>query len=508
MKGPVKKSDRPPVGPGLGRALFLLFAVLLILFSAFPQAVLAEMMSVGFDPGTPLPAVYVTGTLHPSEFYSRNSNLALEIPGAARLMTLYLAVERLPVDDLVPISHLAERYDRAERLEGGFDLKAGDSLPLRFLLLKMLFQDSDAAALAIAERVSGSREGFLEEMEKTADVLGMYRTKFYACDVARAERESVVPLEIEEALDAYDSFVKDNGTDSLELPEAGLAVSTVKTTLRDVARLMTALLGNARARALLSVSEELVQVTGSDGKGQVVSLRSPASHFVTLSENRITASFLHLSDRYSLLCSAGTSPGQVPAQMVTASLRQSSLTQPTLQIYRSLDDHFTRSPLTRGGERYPGAPEKAANGELFDLIYLESVDYVHPLTDHFLEQTLDYLGNAPYPLPVQKGVMTGQVVFTLRDQIQIPVPVGSDRDILADHGLLKRGISQLIQNPNLAATIAGLVLVLCAGFLVIIIRESIRLRYWIRLGRMELNAREARAIMFGDKTSPGKRPKK
>ncbi len=507
MKGPKKTRHHPPGGPGRFRVVFALFAFFLILAFSLPQPVLAELMSEGFDPGTSLPAAYLSGTLHPSDLYSRNSNLTLEIPGTARLMTLYLAVERLPIDDSLPISFLVEQYDREERLEEGFELKAGDSLPLRFLLLKMLFEDSDAAALAIAERVSGSSDAFLEEMNKSADVLGMSKTRFFACDVARAERESVFPLEIEEALLAYDDFIKDEEIDSPTLPEAALAVSTVKTSLRDVTRLMTALLGNSRARALLSVTEDLIQVI-SDGKAQVVSLRSPASHFVTLSENRITASYLHLSDRYSICCSAGTSPGLVPALAVTVSLRQSSITQPTLQIYKALDDYYTLSSLTRSGERYPGAPEKAANGELFDLVYLESVDYVHPRTDHFLEETLDYLGNAPYPLPVQKGVMTGQVVFTLKDQVRIPVPVGSDHDILADHSLLKQGISQLIQNPNLAYTITGLITVLCVGLLVIIIRESIRLRYWLRLGIMERNAQEARAIMFGDKTSPGKRLKK
>lgn len=476
-------------------SMTLLFFVLSCLL---PQAVYAEKMSDAFDYQTRLPAALVSGSLQASVLYEKNASLVLEIPGASRLMTLYLAIERLPADEPVAISRLAEQYDRQERKTGRLELKMGDVLPLRFLLLKMLFDNSDAAAVAIAERVAGSTESFLEEMQKTAGALGMEQTRFFACDVARVERESLLPEEIARAIEAYDAYVKSEDPDPLRLPEAGIRVGTARTSLKDLARLMTALQNNSRARAILSVSEDLVQVT-SGGRAQVVSMRSPAAHFMTLSENRINLAFLHLSDRYSLLCSGGTSPDNIPVQTLTLSLRQASLSQPTLQLYSALDDFYKRSPLTRKGEKYPGAPEKATNGDLFDLVYLDSVDYIHPRTDHFLEPTLDYLGNAPYPIPVQKGAMTGQVIFTLKDGVRIPVRVGSDRDILADNKLFSRGLVQMMRNPNLAYTITGAAVLLSIALFVVIVRELVKLRVWIRLQRIEHKAREARSIMFGKK---------
>ncbi len=455
-------------------------------------------MSDGFDPESQLPAVFSIGALQPSELYAKNSDQVLEIPGAARLMTLYIALEKLSSDELIPISDLAARYDRDERRDDRYVMRAGDSLPLRYLLLRMIFDNSDAAAIAVAEKISGSRFSFMEEMQRTATLLGMNQTEFFVLDVARAERESEVPQEITAAVEAYEQYQDSNGTLPLILPEAGQTVRTAKTTLRDVMKLVTALLNNTRGKAILSVSDELVQIT-SGGTAQIVPVRSPANHLMTLSENRISAAYLSLSDRYSLLCCWGVTPENIPVTTLAAHLRQTGIIQPALQFYSALDVFYARDSLTKAGGKYPGASEKAVNGELFDLVYLDSVDYIHPKADHYLEETLDYLGNAPYPIPVRKGAMTGQVIFTLRDGVQIPVRVGSDRDILADSNLISRGLLLLQGNPNLAYTILGFSLILCLGFVIIIVRQSVKLRYWYRLQRVEQTAESARSILLGKK---------
>lgn len=489
MKKPLREKLCAPLGNRLWAAYLAFFIFSLI---SPPAPALAERMSDGFDPGTVLPAVYSTTTLHASDFYGRNSDTPLEIPGVSRLMTLYLAVERLSADEQIPISRVAAQYDKEAPEQGEMVLLAGDRVPLRFLLLKMLFENSDTAAVAIAEKISGSQDAFLDEMQKSATTLGMTRTVFHAVDIRKTEEDAGLPPEITEAISLYDDYMQSDEHTALVLPESRTA-ATASTSLRDLARLMTALMNNARAKALLEVTDELFQII-SGGELQVAHLRSPAAHFITLSENRITASYLLLSDRYSLLCSSGTSPGNIPVMTLAVSLRKSSLSQPTLQLHAAIDDFYTVSPLTRQGEKYPGAPEKAANGELFNLVYLDAVNYVHPKSDHFLEQKLEYLGNAPYPIPVQKGVMTGQVVFTLKDGVRIHVRVGSDQDILAKSNVLSRALQQMMRNPNLAYTIIGLSVMLGLVFLFIILRESVRLRYWLRIQRMERTAREARAI--------------
>ncbi|HZK28599.1 MAG TPA: hypothetical protein VFD19_00095 [Clostridia bacterium] len=482
----------------------VIFVVFFFLFVCFaPMPVYAGKISEGFEPDTPFPAVLSLGQLNQSELFTKNSDVILEIPGVARLMTLYMAVDRITTDELITVSPFAASRDSEERRESQLEMHTGDALPLRFMLLKMLFENSDAAAIAIAEKISGSAYAFVLEMQKTASLLGMDQTTFYTCDVARAERESDIPDEITAALAAVEEHANDENAQALVLPQASSTVRTAKTNLRDIARLVAALQNNPRSKAILSVSEDLVQITVGN-IGQIIPMRSPAANLMTLSENRITAAYLLLSDRYSLLISIGSTRQGISLATIALSLRSLSMTQPTLRLYDSIDDYYTKSSLARAGDKYPGAPEKAANGELFDLVYLDSIDYVHPKTDPFLEQKLDYLGNAPYPLPIQKGVMTGQVVFTMKNGNKIPVRVGPDRDILANNDVVSRGILQLIQNPNLAYTIAGFAIVLCGGLLVLLIREIRRLRYWVRMKRMEVAQEGARAILFEERKSTQK----
>jgi hypothetical protein len=206
-----------------------------------------------------------------------------------------------------------------------------------------------------------------------------------------------------------------------------------------------------------------------------------------------------MSNRYSLAVTAGTTPDGIAIMTLTASLNQVNLIQPTLQLYQEIDTFYTKSILTRAGEKYPGAPEAAENGELFSLMYLDSVDYIHPKTDHFLLPKLDYIGNAPYPLPVQKGVMTGQVLFTLKDGTRIPVRVGSDTDILASNNFLSRGIQQMIRNPNLATSIIVLAIILSLVLLITIAREIRKLLYWRRIKTLEDTVQAARSILIGEK---------
>ena len=116
MKDQVKKTYPGKPGRRPYRQSVLLISLLFLLLSlTFPQPVFAEKMSDGFIHDTQLPAALVTGTLHASELYEKNSKLVLEIPGAARLMTLYLAIERLPADETITISRLVEQYDRQDR---------------------------------------------------------------------------------------------------------------------------------------------------------------------------------------------------------------------------------------------------------------------------------------------------------------------------------------------------------------------------------------------------------
>ncbi len=487
-------------------AAVLLCATLVFCLLPSPPSVFADnegaiepsepRISEGFEPSIKLPAVLVLDSSLRSELYAKNSEIVLEIPAVSRLMTLYLASERLAADEMIPISREAARLAEFES-QINIPLREGDSFPVRYMLLRLMFQQSDAAAVALAEKIAGSKKRFVSEMQKTAMMLGMSQTTISTCDVVRAERESSIPNEIANAAVALEKHNAQNAAAAPVLPEAADRVSTAKTTLRDMARLISALQANARAKSILSLQEELVQVTLPTGV-RVVAMRSPASRIRTLSENRITCAWLMMSDRYSLAITVGTTHDGISIMTLTASLNQASTIQPTLQLYQEIDAFYTKSVLTRSGEEYPGAPEAAENGELFTLMYLDSVDYIHPKTDHFLSPKLEYIGNAPYPLPILRGAMTGQVLFTLKDGTRIPVRVGSDSDILASNNIISRGIQLMARNPNLAYSIVGLAVILSLALLVVIVREIKKILYWRRMKSLEDTVQAARSILIGE----------
>jgi hypothetical protein len=499
-------SSFSPLSSKRSFAAVLLCAVLFFSLLPSSQGVLADdgqttepsepRISEGFEPSVKLPAVLVLDSSLRSELYAKNSEIVLEIPAVSRLMTLYLASERLAADDMIPISKDAARISEFED-HIDIPLREGDSFPVRYMLLRLMFQQSDAAAVALAEKIAGSRREFVSEMQKTAMMLGMSQTTIHRCDVVRAERESSIPSEIADAAAILEEHIAQNASGAPALPEASDRVSTAKTTLRDVARLLSAIQANARAKNVLSLQEELIQVTLSTGV-RVVAMRSPASRLRTLSENRITCAWLMMSDRYSLAVTTGSTVDGISVMTLTASLNQASTIQPTLQLYQEIDTFYTKSVLTRSGEKYPGAPEAAENGELFSLMYLDSVDYIHPKTDHFLTPKLDYIGNAPYPLPILRGTMTGQVLFTLKDGTRIPVRVGSDSDILASNNIISRGIQLMSRNPNLAYSIMGIAVVLSLALLFVIIREIREILYWQRIKSLEDTVQAARSILIGE----------
>lgn len=458
----------------------------------------AIQMSDGFDPAVKLPAALVLDTSLRSELYKRNIDLVLEIPAVSRLMTLYLVSERLSADDMIPITREAAYLAQAET-DITIPLREGDLLPVRYLLLRMMFQNSDAAAAAFAEKIAGTKQQFIAEMQKTASMLGMNQTVFFALDVAKAERDSDIPYAVTKAITVLDSHNEQDSAGAPPLPEADSTVSTAATTLHDLARLFAAIQANARAKNILATQEELIQISLSTNV-HVVAMRSPSSRLWTLSENRITGAWQMMSNRYSLAVSVGTTPDGISMMALTASLRQANMTQTMLQLYQKVNQFYTKSVLTRAGDKYRGAPEEAENGELFSLIYLDSIDYVHPKTDHFLLPKLDYHGNAPYPLPILKGAMTGQVIFTLKDGTRIPVRVGAESDILASNNILSRGIQQMARNPNLAYSIVLVAGILTLSLLIVIVRELKRLLYWRRLRILEDTVQSAHAILVGERT--------
>ena len=96
----------------------------------------------------------------------------------AKIMTVYIAFERiadgsLSLDDTFLISEKAWRKGGSKTF-----VEVGKEVSVRDLLYGIVVQSGNDAAIAIAEGISGTEEGFAEEMNYVARKLGMENTVF------------------------------------------------------------------------------------------------------------------------------------------------------------------------------------------------------------------------------------------------------------------------------------------------------------------------------------------
>jgi len=139
-----------------------------------------------------------TGTV----LYENNPEEQLPIASVTKIMTMLLICEaldegKITMDDMVPVS------ERAMSMGGStMFLAAGEELSVYEMLKGIAVASANDGCVAMAEYISGSIEGFVDEMNKRAKELGMTNTNFintngldadnhYSCakDVALMSRE-------------------------------------------------------------------------------------------------------------------------------------------------------------------------------------------------------------------------------------------------------------------------------------------------------------------------------
>jgi D-alanyl-D-alanine carboxypeptidase (penicillin-binding protein 5/6) len=90
-----------------------------------------------------------------------------------KLMTALVALERLSLDDRVPVSPTAARVG-----ESSIGLRAGQRVPVRDLVIGTLVPSANDAATALAIAASGSVPRFVQAMNRKAQDLGLAGTHY------------------------------------------------------------------------------------------------------------------------------------------------------------------------------------------------------------------------------------------------------------------------------------------------------------------------------------------
>jgi D-alanyl-D-alanine carboxypeptidase len=105
--------------------------------------------------------------------YGKNENTPLRIASITKIMTAILAIESGKMDEMVKVS------TKAEGTEGSsIYLRAGEKIKLEDLVYGLMLRSGNDSAVAIAEHVGGSLEGFVYMMNEKAEQLGMDNSMF------------------------------------------------------------------------------------------------------------------------------------------------------------------------------------------------------------------------------------------------------------------------------------------------------------------------------------------
>lgn len=105
--------------------------------------------------------------------YEKEAHEKKRIASITKIMTAILAVESGKLDEMVTVS------DRAFGTEGSsLYLKRGQKMKLEDLVYGLMLRSGNDAAVAIAEHVGGSLEGFVFLMNQKAEEIGMTNSSF------------------------------------------------------------------------------------------------------------------------------------------------------------------------------------------------------------------------------------------------------------------------------------------------------------------------------------------
>ena len=119
-----------------------------------------------------------TGTV----LYEKNADQQMPIASITKVMTLLLTFEaihdgRLTLDTLVPVSEHAYHMGGSQ-----IWLEPGEQFTLDEMIMAICVSSANDAAVAVAELVGGSEQGFVQMMNDRAAELGMTNTTFHnAC---------------------------------------------------------------------------------------------------------------------------------------------------------------------------------------------------------------------------------------------------------------------------------------------------------------------------------------
>ncbi len=125
------------------------------------------------EPEIPASAAFLLDTSTGEVLYEKNPDLELPMASTTKIMTALVTLENASLKEQVVISERAQRTG-----ESSAWLEKGEVLTVDQLLHALMVQSANDSAVALAEHVGGSVEGFVAMMNEKALALGATHTRF------------------------------------------------------------------------------------------------------------------------------------------------------------------------------------------------------------------------------------------------------------------------------------------------------------------------------------------
>jgi D-alanyl-D-alanine carboxypeptidase (penicillin-binding protein 5/6) len=104
---------------------------------------------------------------------SKHADQRRAIASTTKMMTALVTLERASLDDILTASNY-----RPAPVESQIGLRAGERMSVRDLLRGLLLASGNDAAMTLAVRIGGSRDGFVRLMNQKARAIGLANTHF------------------------------------------------------------------------------------------------------------------------------------------------------------------------------------------------------------------------------------------------------------------------------------------------------------------------------------------
>lgn len=105
--------------------------------------------------------------------YGKKVDTEMPMASTTKIMTLIVTLENARLDDIVTVSKEAARQPDVQ-----LNMQTGNQFKLKDLLYSLMLESHNDTAVAIAEHVGGSVEGFAQMMNEKAKELGCTHTNF------------------------------------------------------------------------------------------------------------------------------------------------------------------------------------------------------------------------------------------------------------------------------------------------------------------------------------------